>query len=139
MKNEDVLLGIIVLVFSLFGIFGSLELISGQSRVSPSFYPTLLFSGLGICGILLIFKGLRANHRNFPKFNLKKLLPILTLFILYVFLLKSIGYILSTIIFIISTMFLLGVRNKWQLIGIPISTSLVIYITFVYGFNIILP
>jgi hypothetical protein len=140
MKNEDLLLGFIIIVFSIFGLCGALRLPDAHAAVSTSFYPVLLFTSLGICGILLTVKGLSAKkEKTFPILNIGKILPIIGLVILYVVLLLAIGYILSTIIFVISLMFLLGVRKKWQLFGVPICTSLFLYFTFVYGFNIYLP
>lgn len=140
MKNRDAVLGLLVFLLAIFGIFESFNLPVGPSKVPSSFYPLVIFFALGLAGFVLLLKGIYAKEKQkLPKIKWRLIMPIIVLLIIYVTLLNFIGYLISTVLFFFVAMLLLGVRNKWQLISVPLSMSFFIYLTFEHGFRIMLP
>jgi hypothetical protein len=139
-KNQDQLMGIVLIIFALLGLKFSLEIPdTGIATVSVAFYPKVLFICLGLCGIGIWLQGFRNPQGGFPKLYLKKTLPMIVLLLLYAFSLDWVGYIPSTLLFTFIALWSLRVRKLWELIGIPIVSTFAVYYLFVYAFRIILP
>lgn len=141
MKDRDVVAGIALVVFSIIGVINSMKLPHlSATRMSAGFYPGLLFILLGICGIILIFEGWRRDTKvPISKFYWDKLIPIIVLFLVYAFLLGTLGFQISTIIFVFLFMFILGIRKIFTLIWVPLVSTFVIYYVFDKIFMIRLP
>jgi putative tricarboxylic transport membrane protein len=61
------------------------------------------------------------------------------LFVLYLFLLRPLGYHLTTPLFMAAFYYLLGTRNPLVAIGLGVATSLAMSFVFEYWMNVILP
>ena len=71
--------------------------------------------------------------------NLAKALICTALFVLYLFLLKPLGYHLTTPVFMLACYYVLGTRRLWLAILLAVATSLAMSFVFEYWMNIILP
>jgi len=141
LKNQDTILGVFLVILSSSGIVASLSLPEqGVSNVSPGFYPMILFILLGLCSLGVLWKGIKSKAEyRFPQFKWGKVIPFTILIIIYSFSLKWVGFVIATIGFFLLAMWTLGERNKWKLVGIPLLSTLVIYVVFVHLFQILLP
>ncbi len=104
-KTFDKFAGIIFLLISILFIFESLK-ISGSaygSSVGPQTFPVILGVVLGLLSIRLLYESFRSKSENGEKetFNYKKFGIIFVSAVMYVLLLEIIGYVLSTLIFLI--------------------------------------
>lgn len=68
---------------------------------------------------------------------------IVAKFVLIVFLyylaILGIGYLYASFLFLVVTMWMLGIRKKMVILAITVGTLAVIYIVFVWGFTFLLP
>ncbi len=71
--------------------------------------------------------------------NIPKLLLGMAILFAYAFVLEYIGFIPSTILFVIAYAALLGERTWWKLVIYGLAISLIIYFLFTYGLSIMLP
>ena len=141
MKDRDVYAGIVLVIVSIIGYIISINLPhTVTTTLSSGFYPAFLFAGLGLCGLGLIYQGWKRQEKiGVPDFYWKKILPILILSALYAVTLKALGFRISTFIFVIICMYVLGERKKLALGAVPIVTSLGIFYLFSKVFLIALP
>ncbi len=140
-KDQDMLSGSFLIVFSLIGFFFASQLENlAVADLSAAFYPSLLFSALLICGITLVVQGFRKKIKTaLPTFNWKQLVPMFTALFLYVQLMDYIGFLVATILFVFSAMFIFGERRKRFLFTVPILTATIVYGLFSTAFMIVLP
>ena len=140
-KDQDIFTGCLLIVCGLLGCFFAAQLENlAVAGLSSAFFPSLLFSLMLICGILLIFQGKKRQEKTpFPALRWNQLIPMLLSLTLYVTLLEYVGFIISTIIFVITAMLVFGERNKKSLVIVPITTAVVVYYLFSVAFMIVLP
>lgn len=139
--DKDICAGGFLIILALLGFIASSQIENmAVTRLSGAFYPNILFSILIICGIGLIYQGKkRKNKEAIPSFKWKKLIQMVIVLLLYVFLMEYIGFVLSTVLFMIVSMFLYGERRAKILLPVSIVISVVVYLLFTKAFMIILP
>lgn len=114
-----------------------------QGDVGPSFYPIIVSTITIILAILLLISSYRMknapqNH-NFSKTGLYKIGIGVVYFAIYFYFIPKIGFIISSIIFMVLFMLALGLRDWKKVIIIPIVTTIVIYYLFAIILKIRLP
>ena len=145
--DKDCQCGLIVLIFAVLGwaythatIHTSNALVA--SGIAADFYPKLLFSVLGVCGIVLFVQGAmrpEAEQVPFPRTDWKRILITFVLLLAYAYLMEYTGFILSSIVFMVVFMLFLGERKVLNLILVPVIGSILIYLLFGKVFMIALP
>jgi putative tricarboxylic transport membrane protein len=63
---------------------------------------------------------------------------VLIIFLYYLAIL-AIGYLYASFLFLVITMWMLGIRKKMMILAITFGTLVVIYMVFVWGFTFLLP
>lgn len=142
MKNSDTGAGIVLALFSLAGIvYISQQGYKSTVGLSPGFFPTFVLVVLGLCGVVLFAKSVTVEKDKtfIPVFAWKKLLPVIVMLAVYMFAMEYIGFIISTLIFMVVTMLFYGERRKKYLALVPIATTAFIFLVFTEIFNIPLP
>lgn len=141
-RDSDIGLGIVLILFSIMGL-ASVTTINARlamSKVGPKTYPTILFILLIACGLALIIQGIRrAEKTPMPSFNMKRILPLAGLLLFYAFALDAIGFIASTIIFLVGAMLLLGERRPVPIIAVSFVFSVGVFYVFTKFLMIALP
>lgn len=156
-SRKDQVSGLIFLAFSIFmywGSYASIKMTRADS-MGPQFFPRVVAIAIGILALMQIFSSTKKNLKekaeggkaekkaftwNWP------LLASIALLVAYYFLLKPVGFIPMTIIYLFCQMYLLFPKGSWKerkLLIISICTSVLtpfaIYYMFYYGFSIFLP
>ena len=142
LRDKDCLSGLVVLIFAIAGYVYSEVKISSVATVgvAPDFYPKLLFIVIGGCGAATLIQGIRREQKkNMPYFNWKPVLTTIGLLVGYAYLLQLTNFIISSILFMVAFMLVLGERKPLNLISVPVVTSLLIYFLFSKAFMIMLP
>jgi putative tricarboxylic transport membrane protein len=142
-----VALGIIALgIFFLVGAF-NIRVLATYARVGPRFFPFVVSLGLLVCGTLLAIQALRGikiepqeeNVDTDAPVNVKSMLILVIAFIFNFFLMKRLGFILtSTLLFFMATLAFGNrqyVRNALWGFGL----SLLIFIVFTRFLSLNLP
>ena len=130
----------------------------GMEQIGPGFFPTIFLVLLSVLSVLLIFQGLRrAPRKNYwpePKV-FKKILIVLGLFYLYLITLIGLGdlflnmehppfqangaFSISTTLFLLILLPLLGRRKPVEIISVAILTMATLVFVFGWFFQVILP
>lgn len=109
--------------------------------LGPAFFPRLICIILFLLTLSLLFYSIVRKHKVQNEGNIKSKYSIITIiiFLIYVLALDKLGYLFSTIVFMIALLFLL--RSRGVLINIVFSLlfSGAIYFLFSKGFNVSLP
>jgi putative tricarboxylic transport membrane protein len=58
---------------------------------------------------------------------------------LYYLAILAVGYLYASFLFLVVTMWLLGIRKKMMILAIAVGTLAAIYMVFVWGFTFVLP
>lgn len=128
--NRDQKFGIVLLIFCFILWF---FLIPTQiSSTEDAVYPRLVNVWIAICGILLILKSWKSTEKIilYESKNEKRIIRvvvIVTIFLIYIFMIDFLGFFISSFIFIIILMLSFGVRQWIKLISVPIIILLFLY------------
>lgn len=115
--------------------------LESKYSVGPDFFPKLVIILMFVSGIVLVIQSIFKFDEETVVIDLKKELIVLIYFavlMLYVFLLKKIGFIFDTI-FASCALLALQKCKKWWYYAVAVAMVLIVYFGFVYGFKIRLP
>ena len=155
-SRKDQLAGIVCLAFSIFVYAASYSIkMTKADSLGPQFFPQIVSIVMGILSLVLIFTSTRKNLKEKKEGQAVKksafawnlpLLASIALLLGYYFLLKPVGFIPLTIVYLFCQMYLLfpkGSFKEKKLLVISICTSVLVpiavYYLFYYGFQIFLP
>ena len=109
-----------------------------QMLIRPVFYIMVI---LFIVNAITDFIELKKN--NTDSFSIsdgtQKILCYVVAVACYILILPYMGFIVASIIFLLGSLYLLGVRKKSMLLGLPIVMSMFLYIMFVELLQVPLP
>lgn len=165
-KLKDVRTGIFILILSVFIRFISNNILDSKvSELGPDFMPKIISIAMMIASVILIANGL-FSHRKLKslnnteeqaeseeenkeelsgvseKVNFKNVLLTMGLLFLYISLINIVGFIIMTILFIVLQIMIYSEDKKANItrnIFIGAIVTVVIFIIFNYGFNIMIP
>ena len=156
-SRKDQLSGLVFLAFSIFVYAASFSIkMSKADSLGPQFFPRVVSILMGVLSVIQIFGSTRKNIREKHEknggaekkpftWNLPLLLSLALLFGYY-FLLKPVGFVPLTIVYLFCQMYLLFPRGSFKekkLLIISACTSVIvpfaIYYLFYFGFQIFLP
>jgi putative tricarboxylic transport membrane protein len=143
-KNRDLTIGIVLLVFSVWVYFTAQKIPVGKiSGMPPTFFPSFLAIVLGLLSIMLITKAIKevvaGAEQEYEKQDLKRVLLIILALSLYIVLFKHIGFILLTILYLTAMMLLLNAGRLIKIIPISIIITFSVYYIFGTLFRVPLP
>ena len=144
------MIGVIFLLFSIAAFMYTFTFVNRvPTDVGPAYFPRIVTAFLGFLGLLKIIAVFHtpADDSVVDAFadkkpaNLRAGILTITLLALYVFLLRPVGFIPCTMIylFIQSTIFDSEKGTLPLRIGISVILPFVLYFLFVKGFNLMLP
>ncbi len=139
-KYIDVLVSIFFIVLAIL-LYRSTATYPKSALFTTAVYVKFLAISLGIAGILQLFFSFKIDISQkiiFAK-NPKKFFILVVSLILYVWIMRYIGFIISTLLFLPSTMWFMGYKKFIKSIIISIGITLFVYILFVRIFEIQLP
>ena len=107
-------------------------------------YPIFLLAVAYLMGIWLLVKSLRRlKHEEKQETEViaqtKIILPYCVMIALYLFLMSRIGYVVSTVVFMMVSLLYLKFKSKIGMVIISIVTTILIYLMFSDFLGVILP
>ena len=143
MQHSNRLLGLIALLMGV-GVFvagfGIDVPPGGEDSLSPRFFPQLLGVVLTLLGGALCVQGggesLQAVWTRLASLRSAGLLGLTALYTLGFGLMD---FRLATCVFMAGGMWVMGTRNRVELVVIPLAVALLVYALFRYGFLVLLP
>lgn len=127
-KNKELLS--IVFLYLLSGYF---FFKASEFRGDAGLFPRLLSGTVAFLNTIHLVTVLTRNvekKKSKEDRELRKLLIIIFLSILYILLIKPLGFVISSLVFLLSTVYLLDVKKKKMGVIIAIITIALIYIAF---------
>lgn len=151
-KYGDIIVGIVYAVLGLALIIAARMLPKSQVMdIGPDFMPTVVGTLILVLSIILLVQAVQELRKNPDKevgkdeSDYKRVLLSLILALLYVFLLKPIGFIICTLVYLFCQIYVLAPdshRTKKDMIMyliIDVVFTLIVYYLFRIGFKIVLP
>ncbi len=127
-KNKQLIAVVFIYAISLFFLVGSFSM-----KQDAGLFPRLIAIILMIINTLYainIMRGKAAIKKKTDEVVPQKMTYILAISLGYVLLLRFLGYVIATTIFLPTSMYFLGVKRPKVLLMVTVLTVLVIYISF---------
>lgn len=153
-KYGDMVVGVVFMVLgALLVIMAQMLPKSKVMEIGPDFMPTVIGSVTFILAAILIFLSIKnfkmhvkeLEHAEIPDCDYKRVISSIILVLIYVFLLQPVGFILSTLVYLMLQMVVLSpdeerdAKHMIRLAVINVAFTLVVFFLFRYGFKIVLP
>lgn len=134
----------IIISIVLLGFLASLAVQLPQIPDVSRTYPTILIVVAIIMTVGLLLKSvLRYKHDEMVETNvvsqLKILVPFCLMIIAYLILMGYLGYIISTVVFMIAALCYLRMKNKIAVIILALAMTIIIYYVFTNYLIVVLP
>lgn len=140
MKNGDTASGLFLIVLAIAGVLYTMaHKFKTTVGLSPGFFPTFVFIMIGICGLVMVLKSLRAKERSWPKFKWGKLGAIIGMLLVYILVMNLIGFIISTVLFLTASMLFYGERRIKVIAPVAVGFTACVFLLWTQVFNIPLP
>ena len=138
----DTGIGIGIILFGVFILFNALNMPDMPLGLGPGDFPEIESIGLIICGFILTFQSFfitEENKKIYSKNSVKDVLILIFISLLYVYLVKYIGFLYLTPFLMLATMYLFGYKKLSQAIIISVIFTLLVYYVFYGIFKVPLP
>ena len=134
----------IIISIVLLGFLASLAMQLSEIPDVSRNYPTILIAVAAIMsGFLLIKSVLKYKTAEVVETNvvgqLKIILPFCLMIIAYLILMGYLGYIISTVLFIVAALCYLRMKNKIAVVILALAMTIVIYFVFTKYLIVVLP
>ena len=148
---RDALSGLLLVLFSLVYLFMSTQIKTNLNNGigGSKFIPRVIGTGLLIIGIYLLVTGFlklkgsdTAASSAESRKDWKAAIMTLLFLLAYSLLLKRVGFLICTFIYLVAMMCLLAPRKDWNLLRfavISLAADLIIYLMFTKVFSLVLP
>ena len=140
MKNSDAVIGPMIVILCIVGFFYTHSLnLQSMVGLSPAAFPKWLFGLMAICGVFIFLESRKLAVHTPASFRWKTLLGTILLLIVYAYAFEYVGFIISTIVFLVLALYLFEEKRPKILISVPLVASFTIYYLFTEFFLIPLP
>lgn len=154
---QSIVIGCIVIAFSIAMLIASTSIRVDKFTSSPvdnaAFLPRLVFAVLIVIGVALIIQGVREIPQNRKKAlegealekasrEVLRSLGALCILLVYILCFKPVGFVISSILFLIGMMFYMTKKEDWKpvlFVVISVAMTLIVYICFKQFLYIYLP
>jgi putative tricarboxylic transport membrane protein len=118
----------------------AIETAPAETGLSARFFPLLLSVALVLLGGgLAIHGGQRELSQALAQLLVPRALVLAGLLLVYFLGFPYIDFRLSTWLFMLTAMVVLGSRRPVELVAVPVGVSLGVYLLFRHGFSVLLP
>lgn len=143
-KRSDVVSGTIVSLVGLIFLLSTIGMKKPRIGLGSAGFPRLVTACLIICGVLLIVRALLSKKEQAARSRIDSrfvfnLTGLIVSFILYVYLFKKLGFILTTGSLLFFAMYVFGSKKILLNAVLSVVTSIAIYYVFTIIFKIPLP
>jgi hypothetical protein len=140
-KNEDTVAGAGLTALGGVAIWYALGIRSSLvgGTLPPNFFPILCATGLIICGLILMIRGLRSGAGPLPKIIDSRVAIVGGLLIVFYWFFADIDFRVGAAVLAFVTMWMFGHRSVLLLTLLPLGLGLGLYFAFTRGFNLVLP
>lgn len=143
-RLPGVIVGLIFLVTGAYMVLASFAFPDAVQRSDPgpAFVPQLVGTGLIVCAAFHLWQRPAPQSPNeaYPdRAAILRILMVTAALVVYALVLRDLGFITTTILFLIAALYLAHSRNLFVLAVVPIGTSVGLYFVFAELLNVALP
>lgn len=144
MKQKQTDIVVVVVMYAVCALFGYMNLsVKEAAQTYPWFVIGMLFVLTTIYLIKIIIDGLKNGREGgwgeaFEGFLVKQFLPLLVMIVAYVFVMKYLGFYITTLIFVVAALQFLKVP-KWQTALVVVVLLILAYGAFTMFLGVKLP
>lgn len=136
-SKADIVAAICLLLVSFLVFWISKDFPSSKTGIGVSTFPKLLAGLLIIFSIVIIIQAIKNSSfskkeptfKEFKKGH-KLIIAVIIILIIYIQMLEVLGFILSSFLLLITSMFIFGERRKIILLLVPLLFSVILYLVF---------
>ena len=131
----------LLLVFAAVGFVLTLSFPAPAQPIDPgpAAFPRLIVGGLAIFALLQLLEPGNGEEPLPRGRQALKVVGVLVLLLVYAAVLKPLGFIVSTIIFLVGALILAGVRRPFPLVLMPVGLAVVLFYVFYELLRVSLP
>ena len=131
----------LLLVFAAVGFVLTLSFPAPAQPIDPgpAAFPRLIVGGLAIFALLQLMEPGKGEEPLPRGRQALKVVGVLVLLLVYAAVLKPLGFIVSTIIFLVGALILAGVRRPFPLVLMPVGLAVVLFYVFYELLRVSLP
>ncbi|GHU07731.1 hypothetical protein FACS1894158_16350 [Betaproteobacteria bacterium] len=142
-RRADFVMGLLFVFLAIFWFVEAEGMLKVDAGLGPGDYPKVVASGFFIFGLLLtlssLFKGLPKKETSMDRKAALRLIIFVAVTLLYVQLMKPIGFLLSTPFYLFFGMWFFGYRKYLIAVVSSVGMTAAIYIVFRLIFQVMLP
>lgn len=146
MKKANIVFGILGLLLCAYVWISSASFPKDAIMIiGPEFFPRVMATGMGIASTVLLVHTLFIGHAgeakpiNFKDPGIRRAVVVFLSAVIYAFLLETLGFIISTILFMMFIMYMLQFRTYGKMLLASVATVAVIIFAFQIMLQIQLP
>lgn len=146
MKKINYLCGVLGLIFTAYIFISSAAFPTDKvMKIGPDFFPRLMATGMGIASVALIISTyihgtiMVAEAISFKDPGIRRAIIVFISAIIYVLLMQALGFILSTIIFMMFMMHKLQLTSYGKMFMVSVLTAALVQLAFQGLLDIQLP
>lgn len=136
-SKADIVAAICLLLVSFLVFWISKDFPSSKTGIGVSTFPKLLAGLLTIFSSVIIIQAIKnssfskkeSTFKEFKKGH-KLIIAVIIILIIYIQMLEVLGFILSSFLLLITSMFIFGERRKIILLLVPLLFSVILYLVF---------
>ena len=143
MRRADFYIGLGLLAVALVYFQQSFTILRGfaSDRLGPAFFPRMLALTLAALALTLIVRAVtgRSDPSRPPEIRVGTFLAVVTLLVVYAFVLPAVGFLLATPVLLGAVIWLLGLRRWGAVLGTAVGATVVLYFAFARALHVLLP
>ncbi len=143
-RNSDFWLSLVLLGFSAIAAALTLDVPAAGTggTLGPSFVPWLMIAGIALGALILLWRSQRHAELALAPPGARLLVKLggfLLLMLVYATVYEPVGYLISSLVFFVVALLVLGERRWLQLVLVPPGVVLLVYVVFTQVMRVYLP
>lgn len=143
-RNSDFWLSFVVLGLSAVAAALTLDVPAAGTggTMGPSFLPWLMIGGMSLFALILLWRSQRQAPSAAAPFGARLLAQLggfLLLMLAYAWAYEPVGYLVSSVVFFVAALLMLGERRLLQLLLVPPGVVGSVYLVFTYVMQVYMP
>lgn len=130
----DFFIGVFLIVFASAYFYETFQFLSSGAALVPRIYAVILI----VFSLLLIVRSFFTKQR-YESGNIKRIVIAMAMFFIYIVTIPWLGFYLSSSLFILALLLFRKVKNVYILVGVPVGSSVFIYLFFQKALNVPVP
>lgn len=141
LTNDNTVPGAVLLGLAGTVAWMSMDMGTGAAggTLAPNFFPLVCATGIGLCGLGLLLRGLIAGGASLPALLDRRFAIVAVLIGVFFWWFAQIDFRIGAFVVTLGTMLAFGIRRPVLLAIYPTALTAILYLAFSEGFGVVLP